>query len=359
MAGTKYEAELIETALKIATSGKGILAADESIGTIGKRFDKIEVENNRDNRRKYRQLLFEAKGLGEYCSGCICFEETLFEKTPDGKDFISLLNAEGVIPGIKVDKGQAPLMGTAGETSTQGLDGLAARCAEYYKAGARFAKWRAVIKINPASGVPSELGIQEQTRGLARYASICQENGLVPIVEPEVLMDGEHDIKVSAAVTEKVWAYQFKHLAEHNVLLEGIILKPNMVRSGADNKNPASMAEVAAYTVRTLQRTVPPAVPGINFLSGGMSEEEATQALNEINKCAGKKPWNLSFSYGRALQASVLQAWKGEDANIAAAQAQLLLRAKANSLASVGKYSGEAAGGAAANTSTYQKNYSY
>ncbi|CAK8997615.1 Fructose-bisphosphate aldolase 5 [Durusdinium trenchii] len=355
-----FDKELVETAQKIASPGKGLLAADESIGTIGKRFDKISVENTHENRRKYRQLLFEAKGLGEFCSGCICFEETLYEKTPEGKSFIELLQAENIIPGIKVDKGQASIMGAAeGETSTQGLDGLGARCAEYYKQGARFAKWRAVIKINAETGAPTELAIEEQTRGLARYASICQENGLCPIVEPEVLMDGAHDIEVSAAVTERVWQAQFKALADHHVLLEGCILKPNMVRSGADNASPASMAEVAAYTVRTLQRTVPPAVPGITFLSGGMSEEEATVALNEINKCAGKKPWNLSFSYGRALQATVLQEWKGEDANIEAAQAALLLRAKANSLAQLGKYTGEAAGGAAADESTYQKNYSY
>eukprot|EP00612_Vaucheria_litorea_P000030 CAMPEP_0171452174 /NCGR_PEP_ID=MMETSP0945-20130129/384_1 /TAXON_ID=109269 /ORGANISM="Vaucheria litorea, Strain CCMP2940" /LENGTH=353 /DNA_ID=CAMNT_0011976781 /DNA_START=65 /DNA_END=1123 /DNA_ORIENTATION=+ len=351
----KFDAELIETANAIATPGKGILAADESTGTIGKRFDKISVENNRDNRRKYRQLLFETKGLGEFISGCICFEETLYEKREDGTSFIDLLKAENIIPGIKVDKGQAPIKDAApGETSTQGIDGLAARCAEYYKHGARFAKWRAVIKIDAATGAPTQLAIDEQTRGLARYASICQENGLVPIVEPEVLMDGEHDIQLSAAVTERVWYSQIKALAEHKVLFEGIILKPNMVRSGADSKNQASMAEVAAYTLKTLQRTIPPAIPGVTFLSGGMSEEEATNALNELNRAPGKKPWNLSFSYGRALQATVLQEWKGEDSNKEAAQAALLLRAKANGQAQLGKYGGEAAGGAAATTSTYQ-----
>jgi len=356
----QYDEELIETANRIATPGKGILAADESTGTIGKRFDKIGVENNRDNRRRYRQLLFETKGLGEFCSGCICFEETLYEKTEDGRPFIDLLEAEGIIPGIKVDKGQASIKDAApGETSTQGLDGLGARCAEYYKHGARFAKWRAVIKIDLANGAPSDLAIDEQTRGLARYASICQENGLVPIVEPEVLMDGDHDIETAAKVTERVWDSQIFFLTQHKVLLEGIILKPNMVRSGADAKEKASMAEVAAYTLRTLQRTIPPAIPGVTFLSGGMSEEEATEALNEINKAPGKKPWNLSFSYGRALQQTVLQEWKGSDDNIAAAQEALLLRARANSLAQLGQYAGEAAGGAGANTSTYQKNYSY
>jgi len=360
MSGTKYEQELKENALKIASAGKGILAADESIGTIGKRFAPINVENTQDNRRKYRQLLFETKGLGEFISGAILFEETLYEKTPEGKPFTELLAAEGIIPGIKVDKGQASIMNAVeGETSTEGLDGLGARCAEYYKQGARFAKWRAVIKIDPSNGAPSALCIKEQTNGLARYASICQENGLVPIVEPEILMDGTHPIEVSAEVTERVWHEQFKALADHKVLFEGILLKPNFVRSGAEASEQADMATVAAFTLRTLQRVVPPAVPGINFLSGGMSEEEATVALNELNRAPGKKPWNLSFSYGRALQASVLKEWAGADDKIPAAQEALLLRSKANGLAQLGKYSGEASGGAAANASTYQKNYSY
>ena len=355
----KFDSELIKTANLIASSGKGILAADESVGTIGKRFDKIGVENNRENREKYRRLLFETNGLGEYCSGCIMFEETLFETSPDGRPLIDMLLKENIVPGIKVDKGQATIDGAApGETSTNGHDGLAQRCAKYYAAGARFAKWRAVILIDSENGAPSQLAIDEQTRGLARYASICQANGLVPIVEPEILMDGTHDISVSAAVTERVWQSQFKFLAEHKVLLEGIILKPNMVRSGANNPKPASLSEVGAYTVRTLQRTVPPAVPGITFLSGGMSEEEATIALNEINICAGKKPWNLSFSYGRALQATVLNVWKGEDKNVSEAQKALLLRAKANSLAQLGKYAGEAAT-ADSLASLHVKNYKY
>jgi len=356
----KFDAELIENANLIATAGKGILAADESIGTIGKRFDQINVENTLDNRRKYRQLLFQTKGLGEYCSGAICFEETLFEKTPEGVSFIDLMKAENIIPGIKVDKGQAPIKDAApGETSTQGIDGLGDRCKKYYEAGARFAKWRAVIKIDAATGAPSQLAIDEQTRGLARYASICQENGLVPIVEPEVLMDGEHSIQVSAAVTERVWAAQFKALADHHILFEGCLLKPNMVRSGADAAEQASMEEIAQYTVRTLSRTVPPAVPGINFLSGGFAEELSTVALNEINRCPGRKPWNLSFSYGRALQATVLKEWQGKDENIPRAQAALLLRAKANGLASVGKYAGEAANQSGASTDQTVKNYSY
>ncbi len=287
------------------------------------------------------------------------FDETLFDKTPEGVPLIDLLKKQGIVPGIKVDAGQAPIAGAAPkETSTQGLDKLGDRCAKYYAHGARFAKWRAVIIIDPSTGAPTQVAIDEQTRGLARYASICQANGLVPIVEPEVLMDGEHPIEVSAEVTERVWAAQFKALAEHHVLLEGIILKPNMVRSGASNPNPAPVEQIAAYTVRTLMRTVPPAVPGITFLSGGMSEEEATQALNHINLCPGKKPWSLSFSYGRALQKSVLMEWKGQAANKLKAQQTLVARAKANGEAQQGIYKG-GAGGAAANQSSYIVGYSY
>ena len=357
----KFDAELVATCNAIVRPGHGILAADESTGTIGKRFAPINVENTQDNRRKYRQLLFETKGLGEYISGAICFEETLFEKTPDGTPFVDLLKANNIIPGIKVDKGQAPIdshLAAEGETSTQGLDDLHKRCDKYYAAGARFAKWRAVIKINAANGAPSALAIQEQTNGLARYASICQAHGLAPIVEPEVLMDGEHSIEVSSAVTARVWSAQMKALQDHGVLLEGILLKPNMVRSGQQAAKKATMTEVGEWTVKTFRKVIPPAVPGFTFLSGGMSEEEATLALNACNQSANHRPWAMSFSYGRALQASVLKAWKGEDANIAAAQEALLIRAKANSEAQLGKYAG-GAGGAAATESTYVANYSY
>ena len=276
MEACNFAPELIKTANLIGTPGKGILAADESIGTIGKRFAPINVENNQDNRRKYRQLLFQTKGLGQYVSGAIVFEETLFEKTPEGVPFVDLLKAEGIVPGIKVDKGQRPLYGTDGETTTQGFDDLDARCKKYYAAGARFAKWRAVIKIGGATGAnPSELGIREQVYGLARYAAICQANGLAPIVEPEVLMDGAHPIEVSAAVTERVLAATYKALSDHHILLEGSILKPNMVRPGADWKGEWSAQAIAAATVRVFQHTIPVAVPTINFLSGGMSEEQA------------------------------------------------------------------------------------
>ncbi|KAG8461537.1 hypothetical protein KFE25_001141 [Diacronema lutheri] len=359
----KFAAELKATAQAIAAPGKGILAADESGGTIGKRFDSIKVENTQENRRGYRELLFTTEGLGEYISGCILFEETLFDVAADGTTkLVDLLHKQGIIPGIKVDKGVQPLPGTSGETVTQGMDDLGKRCAKYYEAGARFAKWRAVLNINDSTGAtPSDLAIKQNAETLARYAVICQMNGLVPIVEPEVLMDGAHDIDMAQRVTEKVIAACYKELSDHNAYLEGTLLKPNMVRSGeaapADKK--ATAAQIAAATVTCLQRTVPPAVPGITFLSGGMSEEEATVVLNEMNKLATVKPWALTFSYGRALQQSTLKVWMGKKENEGAAKKELIVRAKANSLAVQGKYNGEAAGGAAAATSTFVPSYSY
>jgi len=350
---------LIEIANKVATPGKGILAADESTGSIGNRFQAINVENTEENRRKYRQLLIESKGLGQYISGIILFDETFYQKNSDGVPFVDILQKEGVCIGIKLDKGQQAIEGAAeGETSTDGLDGLSKRCADYRKAGARFAKWRAVIVINTAKGAPTELAIAEQTRGLARYASICQANGLVPVVEPEVLMDGDHSIEVAAEVTQRVWAAQFKALADHHILLEGCLLKPNFVRSGEKATTQASTEDIAKWTLRVLQNTVPPAIPGINFLSGGMSEEEATLALHLLNTVPGKKPWVLSFSYGRALQKTVLKVWAGKDENVAAAQEALMLRAKANGEAQLGKYGG-GAGGAASKESSFVANYKY
>lgn len=358
MATTSYAEELIATANAISTPGKGILAADESTGTIGKRFAPIGVENIEENRRAYRELLFTTKGLGQYISGAITFEETLYHKAADGTSFVDLMKAEGIIPGIKVDKGVVPIPGTDGETVTQGITDLGKRCAEYYKAGARFAKWRGVLKISD-SGAPSELAIRENVERLARYAAISQANGLVPIVEPEVLMDGSHSIERSAEVTQRVLAAQYKALADHHVLLEGTLLKPNMVRPGASNTASGTAADIGRATVRVLQHTVPVAVPGIMFLSGGMSEEQATVALNEINKFPGKKPWHLSFSYGRALQQTVLTEWQGKAENIAKAQAALMVRAKANSDANKGVYGGDAAGGAGAGASLHVSNYSY
>jgi fructose-bisphosphate aldolase class I len=355
----QYAAELIATANAISAPGKGILAADESTGTIGKRFDAIQVENVEDNRRKYRQLLFQAENLQENISGVILFEETLYQNADDGTQFVDILKSKGIIPGIKVDKGIKPLFGTNGECVTQGMDDLDARCAKYYAQGARFAKWRAVLHIKDTLGAtPSLVAIDENAQTLARYASICQMNGLVPIVEPEVLMDGDFGIETAAVATEKVLAACFKALSDHHVLLEGILLKPNMVRSGSDAAVPATPDEIALATVRVLQHTVPCAVPGITFLSGGMSEEEASLSLNAINLAPGPKPWSLTFSYGRALQQSVLQAWKGADDNVANAQTVLLARAKANGLANLGKYTG-GCGGDAATASTFVKGYVY
>jgi len=353
----KFREELISTANAIAFAGKGILAADESTGTIGKRFEKIKLENNEGNRRDYRELLFTTENWGKYCSGVILYEETLGQNTAEGIPFVEILKRNGIIPGIKVDKGLVNISGTASETATQGLDGLAERCQKYYKQGARFAKWRAVITIGLNS--PTELGIQENAHTLARYASICQENGLVPIVEPEVLMDGEHSMSRCLEVTEHTLSTVFKALHDHHVLLEGILLKPNMVTPG--HSNPAykttSAEEIARATVTILQRTVPPAVPGIMFLSGGQSEEEASQNLNAINCFPGRKPWILSFSFGRALQKTCIDTWKGEKANVAIAQAAFLKRAKANSEAQLGRYSGQS--GTTSSESLFEKDYKY
>ncbi|EFJ28553.1 hypothetical protein SELMODRAFT_267384 [Selaginella moellendorffii] len=352
----KYADELIKNAKYIATPGKGILAADESTGTIGKRLASIKVENVESNRQALRELLFTAPGALQYLSGVILFEETLYQKTAAGKPFVDVLLENGVLPGIKVDKGTVPIAGTNGETTTQGLDGLAGRCAEYYKAGARFAKWRAVLNIGPSQ--PSELGIQENAQGLARYAMICQENGLVPIVEPEILVDGPHDLKTCAKVTEVVLAAVYKALSDHHVLLEGTLLKPNMVTHGSEAPK-VSAQEIAEATVLALRRTVPAAVPGIMFLSGGQSEVEATKNLDAMNKLDILKPWTLSFSFGRALQQSTLKTWGGKKENVEAAQKVFLVRAKANSDATLGKYSGETESAEGASESLHVKDYKY
>jgi len=309
----KYAEELVATAKYISTPGKGILAADESTGTIGKRLASIKVENVESNRQALRELLFTAPNVSQYLSGVILFEETLYQKTLEGKPFVEVLKEGGVVPGIKVDKGTVDLAGTNGETTTQGHDGLAQRCQQFYQAGARFAKWRAVLKIGVTE--PSELAIQQNAQGLARYAIICQENGLVPIVEPEILVDGSHSIEKCADVTERVLAACYKALNDQKVLLEGTLLKPNMVTPGSDAPK-VSAEEIAKFTVRALQRTVPPAVPGIVFLSGGQSEEEATLNLNAMNALNTVKPWTLSFSFGRALQATVLKTWAGKKENV-------------------------------------------
>ncbi|KYR01731.1 fructose-bisphosphate aldolase [Tieghemostelium lacteum] len=358
-AAGKYTEELIKTANLIASPGKGILAADESTNTIGQRFQKINLENNEANRRAYRELLIGTNlDIQKHISGVILYEETLYQKMEDGTPFVDVLKSKGIQIGIKVDKGTQPIPGTDNETSTQGLDGLGDRCKKYYEQGARFAKWRAVLKIDVPKGLPSQLSITENAHTLARYAAICQENGLVPIVEPEILMDGEHSIEDSARITEQVLAAVFKHLNDQHVLLEGALLKPNMVLSGTQSKTKATPAQVGKYTSQTLKRTVPPALPGIVFLSGGQTEIEATENLNAINLAAGSKPWSLTFSYGRALQASVIKTWNGDKANVDKARDVYLHRAKSNSLAQLGKYEGEEKT-ASASESLFVSNYKY
>jgi len=351
----KYGEELKQTASTIATPGKGILAADESTGTIGKRLAGIGVENTETNRQAYRQLLFKTEGWGNYCSGVILYEETLYQKTDDGTPFVDVIKAAGVIPGIKVDMGTRELPFFPGEKYTQGLTDLDKRTAKYYEAGARFAKWRCVLKIQ--NNTISETSIKETAWTLARYAAICQNNGLVPIVEPEILMDGTHSLATCQKMTEKTLAACYKALSDQNVLLEGTLLKPNMVLKGKECTDKTTFEDNAVATVTALRRTVPAAVPAIVFLSGGQSEEEATMNLNAINSLPGR-PWSCSFSFGRALQASVLKAWQGKAENIPAAQEALLKRGKANSEANLGKYSGWAAD-EAAKTSLYQKGYTY
>jgi len=347
---------LVENAAKIVAAGKGILAADESTGTIGKRFASINVENNEENRRAYRELLFTAPGIEQYLGGVIFYEETLNQKTADGKRFVDLVVERGILPGIKIDLGLVPLPGTNGETVTQGLDNLDKKCADYFKAGARFTKWRCALSIG--KGQPSELAIQANAETLARMAVISQMNGLVPIVEPEILMDGDHELPTAIAAAERVLTATYARCQLHGLYLEGSLLKPNMVTPGTECKTKYSPYDVAQATVTAFKRTVPSAVAGITFLSGGQSEEEATIHLNAINQVATLRPWALTFSYGRALQSTVLKVWKGDKANVATAQAALLKRCKANGEAAQGKYSGDA-GDESAKQSLFVKNYSY
>jgi fructose-bisphosphate aldolase class I len=324
-------------AKKMVAPGKGILAADESSGTIKKRFDAIGVENTEENRRDYREMLFRTtKTMQEHISGVILFDETIRQKAKDGTTLVSLIEAAGSIPGIKVDAGAKPLAGAPGETVTEGLDGLRERFVEYYKLGARFAKWRAVIDI--ADGIPSYNCINANAQALARYAALAQENGIVPIVEPEVLMDGDHTIERCEKLTEWTLREVFLQLYYAGVKLEGIILKPNMVIAGKKCPTQNSVEEVASRTLKVLKHCVPSAVPGIAFLSGGQSDEDATAHLSAMN-AMGPLPWGLTFSYGRALQAAPQKAWSGKAENVAAGQAAFAHRALMNSLAALGKWS--------------------
>jgi fructose-bisphosphate aldolase class I len=329
---------LAETARALVAPGKGILAADESDGTIKKRFDTIQVESTEENRRAYRDLLFTAPGMEDHISGVILFDETIRQSSANGTPFPKLLEDKGVIPGIKVDKGAKALALAEGETITEGLDGLRERFAEYRELGARFAKWRATYSI--AEDLPSEYCVWVNAHALARYAALTQEAGLVPIVEPEVLQDGDHTIEESAKATGRVLLAVYQELHDQRVELDGTLLKPNMVLSGYSARSRAGIDEVADATLEVLYKHVPASVPGIVFLSGGQSDEDATAHLNAMN-ARGTHPWQLSFSYGRALQAAALKAWGGEDSNVQACQEAFAHRAKMNGLARSGEYAPE------------------
>jgi fructose-bisphosphate aldolase, class I len=327
--------ELEATVRALVQKGKGILAADESSPTIAKRFKSIGVESTEENRRAYRIILLATPGLGDFISGVILYEETLGQRAEDGTPLPQLIARQGIVPGIKVDAGKIPLALAPGDEITQGLDGLAKRLDGYKQQGARFAKWRAVYNISDT--LPSRLAIEANAEALARYAAICQDEGVVPIVEPEVLMDGAHSIDRCAEVTEEVLHEVFHALHQSRVALEHMLLKPSMVVAGKEHAQRATPAEVAAITIRTLRRTVPAAVPGLFFLSGGQTPAQATANLDAMNRL-GPQPWQLSFSYGRALQDPALKAWKGQAANVQVTQRALLLRARLNGAAREGTY---------------------
>ena len=330
--------DLESIARKLVAAGKGILAADESTPTIEKRFKSIGVASTEENRRAYREILFTTAGAGEFISGVILFDETIRQKTRDGRTFVEALEQQAIIPGIKVDKGAKTMANFPGEKITEGLDGLRERLAEYRQLGARFAKWRAVIAIG--DNIPTRTCIETNAELLARYAALCQETDLVPIVEPEVLMDGAHTIERHFEVTQQTLESVFHALYAHRAVLEEMLLKPNMVLSGKECPQQASVQEVAEATVRCMKRVVPAAVPGLVFLSGGQTDQQATEHLNAMNQLPSL-PWQLSFSFGRALQAPVLKAWKGDPTNVAEAQRAFHHRALCNSKARFGKYTGE------------------
>jgi len=335
-----HQAELKATAEKLVRPGFGLLACDESTGTVGARLESIGMENTFENRATWRELLFTAPDLNKYISGCILFEETLFQDgAVSGRPHVEVLQEKGVVPGIKVDMGLKALCGGGpGETWCSGLDGLYERACDYYKQGARFCKWRTAVRIDESLGLPTNLAVEEAAHGLARYARICQEAGLVPIVEPEVLIDGSHTIEATAKVQEKLITLVYQKMEQSGCYLEGSLLKPSMTVSGVDCKNKPKPEEIAAMTVQTLQRCIPPAMPGVTFLSGGISEEDASIYLNEINKIQRKGPWALTFSFSRAQQSSCIKKWAGKKENVEAAQKQLVARCQANSEASQGKY---------------------
>jgi fructose-bisphosphate aldolase, class I len=328
--------DLESIAATLVADGKGILAADESVATLTRRFDPLGIQSTEQSRRAYREMLFTAGGAADFISGAILYDETIRQKSSDGTPFAQVLSRQGVIPGIKVDTGAEPLAGSSDETVTEGLDGLRDRLAAYHGMGARFAKWRAVIRI--AEGLPSQACVSANAHALARYAALCQERQLVPIVEPEVLMNGAHAIERCEEVTGTVLHAVFDALFEQGVALEAMLLKPNMVIAGMKCPRPASVPEVATATLRCLRRHVPAAVPGIVFLSGGQKDRLATAHLNAINRLPGPKPWKLSFSYGRALQDAALEAWHGRDENVKAGQQAFYDRARCNGAATRGEY---------------------
>jgi len=351
-AALKHADELLETATKMTMPGKGILAMDESNATCGSRLEGVGVENIEENRRRYRELLITSPNLREHIGGAILFEETLYQSCADGTSFVDALNAQGIYPGIKVDKGLRPLSNTS-ESWCQGLDDLADRAAAYYEQGARFCKWRSVVSIPDG---PTRTAVTDCAYGLARYAAICQNAGLVPIVEPEILLDGTHGIDETMEVASWVWAETFKYLADNNVSYERMLLKPSMVGPGADCPVRNTPEEVADYTLRMLNSRVPPSTAGIMFLSGGLSELDSTLYLNAMNQ--SPNPWHVSFSYARALQNTVLKTWAGDYAKLVEAQGILVRRAKENGMAQLGKFvAGDVSD--SESESTYQKNYVY
>merc|ERR1712061_482737 len=351
----EYKDELLATAKAITMPGKGILAMDESNGTCGLRLQSIGVENTEPNRQRWRQTVLGTKDRGEYGGGAIHFTETLYQKTTDGKLMVDLAKENGIIPGIKVDPGLVPLVGgKEGENWCRGLDDLKERTTEFYAAGARFAKWRTTVRVKDHSA----LAVSEAAHGLARYANICQSSGLVPIIEPEILLDGEHSIDECLATFEETWSAVFKACADFGVMLEAVLLKPSMVTPGAQSGTTADEKTVAEYTLGALKRVVPPAVPGIFFLSGGQSEIQATENLNAMNQSSN--PWHVSFSYARALQNTTLKTWAGKDENKVAAQSKLFQRASANSKAQKGEYDPATANeDATAAEGMYVKDYTY
>jgi fructose-bisphosphate aldolase class I len=335
----RQQDDLREITSRVFQDGKGVLAADDTNEQMGPKLEQVGLKNTAENRRVYRQLLFTTPNLNKHISAVILYDETFHQSTDNGIRFVETLRRKGISVGIQLDLGPVPLAGTLNETTTQGLDDLAKRAAVYKEGGCVFAKWRAVIRID--ENTPSHLALQENANALARYASICQQVGLVPFVEPDVLCEGTHNMEKCQKVTELALAYTYKALADHHVFLEGTMLKPNMVIPGTSSKQQVNHEQIAAATIRALQRALPASVPGVAFLSGGQSELDATLNLNAINCFKGRKPWHLTFCYGRALQATVWKTWKGKTANVEAAQKALLHRAKANGDAQLGQYVNE------------------